>query len=541
MNKDGCQSLDPARLDKSPPFYILWAWALIFLALHWFPTVFDARWGFDAFSALPLCIRIVCTVIVLCLISPHIAQRALRVLGLFLGRAAKHKRVFFACVLAILCVCLWGLRSQVLSLNSDGMDWVSMAEEGECFHFKEAGATLLFYLAYRLAQPISPYALDTIAAVVSLCGAVFFAFLMEFAAEAKDSALDGALLFCLATGTGMIQIFFGHPETYGPLVAAMMVYLYFGLRCIKGKSGLVAVGLAFGVAVAIHLSAVLLGPSLLLLAAQKPGRRGKNFALACGAAALPVAALLSVIAYWGYDGPIVGFRELGGGDNILFVALWGKPQNEIHMRLLGTRHIAFLANEVLFIMPAVIPTLAIVVLCGQGGRAASQRPRRFLAVAAAPWVGFLLFFNPDLGMLDWDLFAACALPATLWAGVSLLAARDRRAALFGRYVVLVLASLGIVHTVPVLVHNASLPPASKYFAVGRFYWIDNKFRKAERYFQRGLQINPKSWQAHEALGDTYWAMGKAENARTEWEASLRMNPHNDAVKPKLAKLRERGQ
>ncbi|MCB0532937.1 MAG: tetratricopeptide repeat protein [Lewinellaceae bacterium] len=65
---------------------------------------------------------------------------------------------------------------------------------------------------------------------------------------------------------------------------------------------------------------------------------------------------------------------------------------------------------------------------------------------------------------------------------------------------------------------------------------DEKTDDAIAIFQMNVELNPKSWNAYDSLGDAYAAKGDTENAKASYQKALELNPNFTASKEKLEKL-----
>ncbi|MBM4079413.1 MAG: tetratricopeptide repeat protein, partial [Planctomycetes bacterium] len=308
-------------------------------------------------------------------------------------------------------------------------------------------------------------------------------------------------------------------------------------RCLAAPTAsVIPAAVAFSVTCCVHLSAGLMFPSLVWLCLANGGLKPSLVRLgkALLAAAIPALAFLGLVLWLGYDGPPWGVQELGGWDKALWVAFTGPPRNPSQYVFLSRGHLRFLFNEHVLISAVGLPLLALMPWLGRA--AWRERTLPFLALMSAFFLAYTIFFNPDLGFLDWDLFAAAALPCTLLGGyvlVRLVLYPAKRDALG-----LSLAAVALMHTLPFVVNRAAVGKAEKYFAIGRFYEVQAKLPQAAAHFEKGLTLDPQSWKAHLALGFVYADMGQFDRARREWAEALRINPGCREAKDNLQKLDE---
>ncbi len=65
---------------------------------------------------------------------------------------------------------------------------------------------------------------------------------------------------------------------------------------------------------------------------------------------------------------------------------------------------------------------------------------------------------------------------------------------------------------------------------------EEKTDAAIAVFKMNVQLNPKSWNAYDSLGDSYIAKGDTDSAKTSFETALKLNPDYKASQEKLEKL-----
>ena len=287
----------------------------------------------------------------------------------------------------------------------------------------------LWALGQRLWQwpdAFPAYAITSVAA-----GAVYVFVVLQLTWEVGRSGGQRLLIAGLLLSLGTMQLFFGYVENYTLPAAAIMLYLWLAARCVAGKTPLWVVAAALGLANALHPSTLNLEPSLLILAALEARRRGWPTALLQAAApilliGLGVVALMQAGGH-GIQALLTSDRP-GGGDGRWLVPLWTTSTRWEHYTMFSWGHLVDFVNQQLLSAPV---SLAVVLLCLAAVRgqvkalldsAAPAHPAfgRFLAVAAAGTLLFVLLWNPDYGgQRDWDLFSLSSLPLTALAGVFL--------------------------------------------------------------------------------------------------------------------------
>ena len=356
----------------------------------------------------------------------------------------------------------------------------------------------LWALGQRLWQwpdAFPAYAITSVAA-----GAVYVFVVLQLAWEVGRSRGQRLLVAGLLLSLGAMQLFFGYVENYTLPAMAIVIYLWLAARTLAGKTPLWAAAAALGLVNALHPSTLNLAPSLLILAAASARRVGWPRALL--QAAVPLLLIgAGVIAFMEAGGhgiaALLTSDRPGGGDARWLVPLWTTSTRWEHYTMFSWAHLVDIVNQQLLSAPV---SLAVVLLClglwlqtrqltrpaigrtpgvtsavghtpgvtvaldavghtpgvitardaGDAAPKAGPGPApatyvRFLAVAAAGSLLFILLWNPDYGgQRDWDLFSLSSLPLTALAGVLLgQVLTDERARLEAA---LALMAVSVFHT-----------------------------------------------------------------------------------------------
>jgi hypothetical protein len=288
----------------------------------------------------------------------------------------------------------------------------------------------LWALGQRLWQwpdAFPAYAVTSVAA-----GAVYVFVVLQLAWEVGRSRGQRVLVAGLLLSLGTVQLFFGYVENYTLPAAAIVLYLWLAARQVAGKTRLWLAASVLGLAMALHPSTLNLAPSLLVLTAVNARREGWPRSLL--QTALPLLLIgLGVVALMQAGGH--GLQALfssdrpGGGDGRWLVPLWTTSTRWEHYTMFSWGHLVDILNQQLLSAPV---SLAAVILSWRGWRQWLKTATtdalppslatyvRFLVVATAGSLLFILLWNPDYGgQRDWDLFSLSSLPLTVLAGVLL--------------------------------------------------------------------------------------------------------------------------
>lgn len=292
----------------------------------------------------------------------------------------------------------------------------------------------------------------------------------------------------LVAGTGLMRVFAGHIEVYAVQLPAVVAYLWAALARVDGRAPWWLPCLALGFAIWVHLSVVLLLPSLLALAWLVRDEAGPASFLAQATRHVAVAAVPGLVFFagLGVTGDLLPAIEaqlpkvmqiLGLGPEAVeeggkrwWVRGWGgEPSIGTDVVFLSPAHLKYLFNAAFLLAPVTLP-LALWGLARRGRLAWADPKARFLLAVAAPLVLYPMVLRPFWGPYDWDLFSISAV-AIGFVAVRLLALwpeADRRSGRLAWAIAVQLAFVGI----PFLVMNAlDLVPAGP-FASFRMLTID---------------------------------------------------------------------
>ena len=241
----------------------------------------------------------------------------------------------------------------------------------------------------------------------SVAGGLFVYWLMSFCRIARPGA--SWIMFWLCLSGGFVQLFFGDVENYTLVTAVLMAYFLASLKFLRAEGSLVAPAATLALAMAFHLLAGFLLPSLAYLVVVSWSRRERRPILASGFAFFGILA--GVVAYLHFD--CLHISKLWYNSHAFahgghFGERWVKPSWEYHRQIL---------NLSLFLFPCwiLVPPTLRTRNWTTGGL------QGFLLVASASMSILLLFWNAMLGAYnDWNLFAPVGLPISLlcWYGLT---------------------------------------------------------------------------------------------------------------------------
>lgn len=275
----------------------------------------------------------------------------------------------------------------------------------------------------------------TMAVVSAACGVLYALSALALARRLSPDPLRQWLALACATLTGLALLFFGYPEVYAPLAAALALY---GLALVlwdgHHRRWLVVASAVASVALAYHKLGGVMLPSLALAigleaAARNPALDRHRGALLAGLGVAVGGAAAAVV--WRYPNLFL----TGGTPGY---APW------------SAAHLSDMANILLLAAPLQLVLVAAVLARGPTG--VRRHPVTLaLGTLAATALGASFAFDLTLGALDWDLWSLWAVPLGVLA--AWLAARGLTHGETARLLVPVTAAAAL-HVIPWLAVNA---------------------------------------------------------------------------------------
>jgi len=482
---------------------------------------------------------------------------------------------------------LWLARARHLLLG-DGLPLVSRVMQGERFHPLEPLSAFLQHGVLVVARELFGgagtwrSAWSALAVGSVLAGAAFVPVAWALARDLAGPRPAGSrpdpapafggyptigghpaatvtLLWLLLLAQGYVQLFAGYVENYTFFTLALGLYLLAALRFLGGRAPLLAPAAAWVLALALHLSAAALLPSLAVLVVvgfARPGRRGaaaRDVALAVALFALLDLALSRLGA--GYE----LLRALGG----VTATLREGAEAAAGGYLLSARHWRDFLNEQLLIGPFALLLFAPLALRRLTRLRRVPAPRGLdaaalfaLAAGAGELAACWIAGDSNLGYArNWDLLAPAGLVFTV-TGLVLLglghppSAGTRpwpRDALLG----LALAA-SLFHTAPWIAVNAVPARALARFetlplglgrtesTLGYWYALEGRRDLAAPWLLRAVEAAPGNSRAWYFLGRLHGEEGRWARAEEDYRRALELRPDRDEYRFGLADAQVQG-
>ncbi|MDD4050612.1 MAG: hypothetical protein PHR28_01770 [candidate division Zixibacteria bacterium] len=434
--------------------------AAIIWAAHLLPFALPETrvWGFDHLLFLPSGYTVIFIVLGAAALTIMAWPPARRFADRLFGSAAdailvdRPSYIRWAAVAAGSLVVFWFARLP-LSLLGDGYSVVHniSAKIPVVIKWSEMGAVSIVHFVSTLLPYSGLERGEYAYAIVSVVSGALTVFV--FLAIAFELGRDGRsrlFAFCLLLFSGWTLLFFGYTENYPVLWPVVAAYTYFSIRYLRGKTNLILPLIFLIAAVVLHLQAVFLLPSLILLLISRG--KGKTwyrrFRKTLWTAAVVVLIGGVAIFYMAYQRSIA-FRSF-------FVPPFdGRPLTPDYF-LFSPGHLLDIINEITLLIP--LWPLAFAIGRREWREVFGDIALRFLLLICLGGVVLLLALEPKLGMArDWDLFALAGLGPMIILIMALLSSERWRPLFPG----LALLALGL--SFPFWTVNMSRPTTIAYY------------------------------------------------------------------------------
>lgn len=459
-------------------------------------------------------------------------------------------------------VCFWVFRAGH-TLWGDGRPLTQHVPAGERFHPLEPLTALLQHCVYALARPlfqsrwvpIEDVARDAIGLGSAVAGALFVpvAWLLATSFSARHrpdeplGTVRGAfgivpLGFLVLVAQGYVQLFFGYVENYTYYTLALGIYLLAAHRFIVGRAPLLLPAIALVLATALHLSAVSMVPSFVVLALAGLGERARR-----GAALRDLAVCAAVVA------SVVGaFSLLGDGYHLgrtlagVVGGLWSDVVVTQRAYFGSAMHIRDFLNEQLLIGPLGLFLFLPLAMASLLSPARRDPGVQFSLASGAGYLGASwIAGDSNLGYSrNWDLLAPAGLVFAS-AGLHLVLHAGWRTADLRRWL-LVAATLSLLHTVPWIAVNTSFDYSFERLkslplglgrteaTVGTWHFILGEEDEATRWLERSLDAYPRNFIASYYLGEIAMDRRDYAAAAEHYAPAVQARPHNHIFRARLA-------
>ncbi|HVP35681.1 MAG TPA: tetratricopeptide repeat protein [Terriglobales bacterium] len=563
-------------LESNSKFNLLIAVLCGLLILAHFISSFFPKsrlWGINHLGYFPLWLNILITVAGLSVLIPWFNQRIsfyLTTLLAFAKNKFSSRKYLWYLLFAFISIPIFYFLRDRTHFLGDGAQLISLLDSGKLnIKWTEPLEVIAHLYLYRFLNLFLKVNAQTVYASISiLSGAILVYFLFLFSELLGRDDEKGLLVFFVLGTMGAIQLFFGYAEHYTLLYLFVLAYLYFSLRFLKNKTGLMPVMLTFLLSVFSHFSAFYLFPSLFFLlwnGFEFRNKQKRNY----------FRWIITVLSLAGLSGFTIFYLENKWMLGQVFVPLYPGNYYAPDYTMFSLPHFADLLSLQLLLSPLGV-ILILTFLLGlsrisKGNFSLQYKSSLFLILVALFQLGYNFILNPGLGMArDWDLFSATALGYTI-LGIYLLFQTLKEKAVL-RYASTALIFTSFLFTLPWILinHNPQLSinrfenllnldlkksrngryALAQYYSargmqkekdkvsdefnqklpeinlteIGLRFYNQGKIDAALGLLQRVVLLEPGFPEAHNFLGLAYYKTGKTEEAELEFRKTIELRP-----------------
>jgi hypothetical protein len=375
----------------------------------------------------------IATLVLLVILIPGVGEhlyRALAALTLKIkppfDRLGQNVSFFLISLLSL--PLFWIFRNR-LHLLGDGYFRIQDLPHGN-LHLQEWLDGFVHLIVFRIMTRLDPSwtAELTYTAVSIICGGAFVYLALKLSSFLGRNGFQKALIFFFLLTLGSVELFFGYVESYSILQVMLLLYIWFSVRCLAGRSGIYPVLVVLVVSIGLHVTSLIYIPSFLYLlinreikpfpsgkleaspAGRKKGRTSKEKTKEKAPSGLSPLVLLALflaagVVIWWVLKVASGLEEKGKG--MFFVPLRGTGNYPFSMFSLG--HILEYVNQLLLLSPAGVSLLLFFLFfkikyktyrnSGKG----EDQTINFLFISVLLALIYLFVVNFTLGSADWDL------------------------------------------------------------------------------------------------------------------------------------------
>lgn len=256
----------------------------------------------------------------------------------------------------------------------------------------------------------------------------------EIARELTGSRRSRGLFFATLAFAGGALLYFGYVEYYPIMQVSVLLYIYLAILCLRGRCSLLLPASAILLASAMHISALALAPSWVLLLRRGERNGWRRF--------LPYVPVLTAAIAGGWA--IYHYTEKFYRGMDAFIPFFHIGDHSYTFFSLS--HLSFVLNHSFLLIGGA---LLLPFLRSENTRTVDageeeRKIRLFLHATAALALLFILFLDPKLGSRDWDLMSLPQYPFLLFLAYSVLAGGK----IPGRRAVVLVVGAMILHTLP---------------------------------------------------------------------------------------------
>jgi Tfp pilus assembly protein PilF len=522
------------------------------ILLHFVASFFPRMrlWGISQLHYFSLEFRLLLCLVGLLILFPRVLENLIaliqRAFAWVVHKSEKLNRYLLYSAISLLSLIpFWFFRAKT-PLLGDGYLRGGELKFGQLLSITEP---LDFYLHLFVFRVLGWDGYTTYTVLSCLAGVVYVFLVLLLCDIWGRNGREKAFAFFFLISLGSIQLFFGYIESYSLMFAAMMAYIVFSLRYLKGESGFLWPCIFLLLSASFHLSALFVLPSLIYLALAQPseflhpkaGRiRFNNVIIMLCMISLVVLGLFLLKTYSpeGTPGSFLIY-PLGEGDSLY--------------SFFSPAHLLDFLNHQLLVSPVSLVIWVLLLLFFRKSLNLQRRVVRFLLWLTLGSIAFALLVDPKLGYArDWDLFAFAGMGISL-LGLYLFIDVFRTKGENGREgkeripefsrMALVLVVTSFIFTVPWIWINTSQSKsvarledllklderraAHGYETLACYFRDEGETQRTIEFWKRAIAIDPLP-RYYAALGNAYSRRERYDLAVEAYDRSLKLDPYGPA-------------
>jgi Tfp pilus assembly protein PilF len=524
----------------------------LLILLHFIASFFPQLrlWGISQLHYFSLEFRLFVCLVGFLILFPGVNQTLAilieRTFAWVVEKSRKLNRYLVYSVISLLSlIAFWFFRAKT-PLLGDGYLRAGELKLGQLLSITEP---LDFYLHLFVFRIFGWDGYTTYAVLSCMAGAVYVFLVLLLCDIWGRNGKEKAFAFFFLISLGSIQLFFGYVESYSLMFVALVAYLVFSLRYLKGENGFLWPCIFLLLSASFHLSAFFVLPSLLYLAWARPSESSHPKAgrvkftnviiLMCMLSFVILGLfLLKTYSPEGLPGSFL-IHPFGKGDSLY--------------SFFSLAHLLDFLNHQLLISPVSLVLWMLLLVLFRKSMKLQSSVVRFLLWVTLGSVAFALLVDPKLGYArDWDLFAFAGIGISLlglYLFIDVLRTKGEigmegkvRVTEFSR-MALVLVATSLVFTLPWIWINASQNKsvarfedllkmderraAHGYGTMACYFRDEGETKRTVEFWKKAIAIDPIP-RYYAALGNAYSRLERYDQAIEAYDRSLGMDPYGPA-------------
>ena len=510
-------------------------------------------WGINQLHYFPLEFRIAVSIVGLLILVPKVNKTLTEFLTRVFTRFAEkfrkiNKYLKYSAISLLSLIVFWILRAKT-PLLGDGYLRAGEIKLGRLFSITEP---LDFYLHLLVSRLFGLDGYATYGVLSCIAGALYIFLILLFCDLWGKHGREKLFIFSILATMGANQLFFGYIESYSFMYVAMTAYIFFSMRYLKQKSGLLWPCIFLLLAASFHLSALFVLPSLFYLAfaaLPQPTRQkvrrsvDSNEIHRTGRVKFAnMVSLVCVISLFGVGLYLLKTYSPEEPPGSFLIYPFGG--GESFYSFFSFTHLLDFLNHQLLISPVSV-VLCMVPLIFWRLINFKESAVKFLICVIVCLFGFASLIDPKLGYArDWDLFAFSGLGVT-FLGLHLVLEIFRKEKMMElSRVTLILVVVSLVSTLPWILLNASQEKAVArvehllktdekraaygYETLACYFRDRGEHEKTVKLWEKAIAINPNP-RYFAALGNTYLWLKRYDQAMEALGQSIQMAPDSPGI------------